>query len=212
MSEQTFILGKDAALEDSIANFQQKLINLGFHIEQASWLNPVPNVWSVHIRDKDCPQCFSNGKGASQKAALASALGEYFERLSTNYFFTDFYLGQQIANGDFVHYPSEKWFPIEDEDLRPNGILDPVLLDFYDPAQELTPDLLIDLQSGNGERGIVALPYVRQSDQQTVYIPQAIINNLYVSNGMSAGNSKNEARVQGLSEVFERYVKNRIIA
>ncbi len=212
MSEQTFILGKDAALEDSIANFQQKLINLGFHIEQASWLNPVPNVWSVHIRDKDCPQCFSNGKGASQKAALASALGEYFERLSTNYFFTDFYLGQQIANGDFVHYPSEKWFPIEDEDLLPNGILDPFLLDFYDPAQELTPDLLIDLQSGNGERGIVALPYVRQSDQQTVYIPQAIINNLYVSNGMSAGNSKNEARVQGLSEVFERYVKNRIIA
>ena len=212
MSEQTFILGKDAALEDSIANFQQKLINLGFHIEQASWLNPVPNVWSVHIRDKDCPQCFSNGKGASQKAALASALGEYFERLSTNYFFTDFYLGQQIANCDFVHYPSEKWFPIEDEDLLPNGILDPFLLDFYDPAQELTPDLLIDLQSGNGERGIVALPYVRQSDQQTVYIPQAIINNLYVSNGMSAGNSKNEARVQGLSEVFERYVKNRIIA
>ncbi|STO94123.1 YcaO-like family [Haemophilus pittmaniae] len=212
MSEQTFILGKDAALEDSIANFQQKLINLEFHIEQASWLNPVPNVWSVHIRDKDCPQCFSNGKGASQKAALASALGEYFERLSTNYFFTDFYLGQQIANGDFVHYPSEKWFPIEDEDLLPNGILDPFLLDFYDPAQELTPDLLIDLQSGNGERGIVALPYVRQSDQQTVYIPQAIINNLYVSNGMSAGNSKNEARVQGLSEVFERYVKNRIIA
>lgn len=212
MSEQTFILGKDAALEDSIANFQQKLINLGFHIEQASWLNPVPNVWSVHIRDKDCPQCFSNGKGASQKAALASALGEYFERLSTNYFFTDFYLGQQIANGDFVHYPSEKWFPIEDEDLLPNGILDPFLLDFYDPAQELTPDLLIDLQSGNGERGIVALPYLRQSDQQPVYIPQAIINNLYVSNGMSAGNSKNEARVQGLSEVFERYVKNRIIA
>ena len=212
MSEQTFILGKDAALEDSIANFQQKLINLGFHIEQASWLNPVPNVWSVHIRDKDCPQCFSNGKGASQKAALASALGEYFERLSTNYFFTDFYLGQQIANGDFVHYPSEKWFPIEDEDLLPNGILDPFLLDFYDPAQELTPNLLIDLQSGNGERGIVALPYLRQSDQQTVYIPQAIINNLYVSNGMSAGNSKNEARVQGLSEVFERYVKNRIIA
>ena len=70
----------------------------------------------------------------------------------------------------------------------------------------------MDLQSGNYDRGIVAMPYVRQSDQQTVYIPQSIIANLYVSNGMSAGNTKNEARVQGLSEVFERYVKNRIIA
>ena len=86
MTQQTFIPGKDAALEESIEKFQQKLTALGFHIEEASWLNPVPNVWSVHIRDKDCPQCFSNGKGASKKAALASALGEYFERLSTNYF------------------------------------------------------------------------------------------------------------------------------
>lgn len=155
MSEQTFILGKDAALEDSIAKFQQKLTALGFNIEEASWLNPVPNVWSVHIRDKDCPQCFSNGKGASKKAALASALGEYFERLSTNYFFADFYLGQEIANSDFVHYPNEKWFPIEDDALLPNGILDDYLLDYFDPNAELTPELLVDLQSGNYDRGIV---------------------------------------------------------
>ena len=212
MTQQTFIPGKDAALEESIEKFQQKLTALGFNIEEASWLNPVPNVWSVHICDKDCPQCFSNGKGASKKAALASALGEYFERLSTNYFWTDFYLGQDIANGDFVHYPNEKWFPIEDEALLPQGILDDRLFEHFDPNQELTPELLVDLQSGNYERGIVALPYVRQSDQQTVYIPQSIISNLYVSNGMSAGNSQFEARVQGLSEVFERYVKNKIIA
>ncbi len=212
MTQQTFIPGKDAALEESIEKFQQKLTALGFNIEEASWLNPVPNVWSVHIRDKDCPQCFSNGKGASKKAALASTLGEYFERLSTNYFWTDFYLGQDIANGDFVHYPNEKWFPIEDEALLPQGILDDRLFEHFDPNQELTPELLVDLQSGNYERGIVALPYVRQSDQQTVYIPQSIISNLYVSNGMSAGNSQFEARVQGLSEVFERYVKNKIIA
>lgn len=209
---QTFIPGKDAALEDSIAHFQQKLSDLGFNIEEASWLNPVPHVWSVHIRDRDCPLCFTNGKGASKKAALASALGEYFERLSTNYFFADFYLGKQIAESDFVHYPNEKWFPIPADDSLPAGILDPRLHAFYNPEQELSASDLIDLQSGNGDRGICSLPFVRQSDQQTVYIPMNIISNLYVSNGMSAGNTANEARVQGLSEVFERYVKNRIIA
>ncbi len=209
---QTFIPGKDAALEDSIARFQQKLTDLGFNIEEASWLNPVPHVWSVHIRDRDCPLCFTNGKGASKKAALASALGEYFERLSTNYFFADFYLGQQIAEGDFVHYPNEKWFPIPADNSLPKGILDERTHAFYNPEQELTASDLIDLQSGNSDRGICALPFTRQSDQQTVYIPMNIIGNLYVSNGMSAGNTANEARVQGLSEVFERYVKNRIIA
>lgn len=118
MTDHTFIPGKDAALEDSIERFQNKLQALGFDIEEASWLNPVPNVWSVHIRDKECALCFTNGKGASKKAALASALGEYFERLSTNYFFADFYLGEQVANGDFVHYPNEKWFPIQGDQLH----------------------------------------------------------------------------------------------
>ncbi|MBG6241408.1 MAG: 30S ribosomal protein S12 methylthiotransferase accessory protein YcaO [Candidatus Symbiopectobacterium sp. Dall1.0] len=209
---QTFIPGKDAALEDSIARFQQQLRDLGFNIEEASWLNPVPNVWSVHIRDKDCPLCFTNGKGASKKAALASALGEYFERLSTNYFFADFYLGKSIANGDFVHYPNEQLFPLPDDDSLPQGILDDHLRAFYDPDNELSASMLVDLQSGNDERGICTLPFTRQSDDTTVYIPMNIIGNLYVSNGMSAGNTANEARVQGLSEVFERHIKNRIIA
>ncbi len=209
---QTFIPGKDAALEDSINSFQQKLQHLGFNIEEASWLNPVPNVWSVHIRDRDCPLCFTNGKGASKKAALASALGEYFERLSTNYFFADFYLGHAIANSDFVHYPNEKWFALPEDDSLPAEILDARLRKFYDPENDLCASQLVDLQSGNEERGICSLPFTRQSDHHTVYIPMNIIGNLYVSNGMSAGNTVNEARVQGLSEVFERYVKNRIIA
>lgn len=211
MTDHTFIPGKDAALEDSIERFQTKLQALGFDIEEASWLNPVPNVWSVHIRDKECALCFTNGKGASKKAALASALGEYFERLSTNYFFADFYLGEQVANGDFVHYPNEKWFPIEGDQL-PTGLLDSFTRKFYNPDGEVTADMLVDLQSGNEERGIVALPFERQSDRQTVYIPMNIVGNLYVSNGMSAGNTRTEARTQGLSEVFERHVKNKIIA
>ncbi|MDC9593837.1 30S ribosomal protein S12 methylthiotransferase accessory factor YcaO [Xenorhabdus sp. IM139775] len=209
---QTYIPGKDAALEDSISRFQHKLVSLGFNIEEASWLNPVPNVWSVHIRDRDCPLCFTNGKGASKKAALASALGEYFERLSTNYFFADFYLGDTVANGEFVHYPNEKWFPLPEDDSLPEGILDERLHRFYNPDNALCASQLVDLQSGNEDRGICALPFTRLSDHQPIYIPMNIVGNLYVSNGMSAGNTMNEARVQGLSEVFERYVKNRIIA
>jgi ribosomal protein S12 methylthiotransferase accessory factor len=76
----------------------------------------------------------------------------------------------------------------------------------------VTADMLVDLQSNNEERGIVALPFERQSDHETVYIPMNIIGNLYVSNGMSAGNTRTEARTQALSEVFERHVKNKIIA
>ncbi|QUN07184.1 YcaO-like family protein [Shewanella yunxiaonensis] len=206
----TYIPGKDEALEVSINTMQQRLADLGFDIEQASWLNPVPNVWSVHIRDRNCPACFSNGKGASRDAALASALGEYFERLACNYFFADFHLGQEIANSPFVHYPNEKWFPLTDD--RPQGLLDEYLWQHYDPQHDLDLSTLIDVQSGNSQRGICALPFERQSDGAQIYIPMNIIGNLYVSNGMSAGNSQTEARTQALSECFERYVKNKIIS
>lgn len=209
---KTYIPGKDAALEDSINHFQQLLTKYDLEVKEASCLNPVPNVWSIHIQNKECLACFTNGKGASEKASLASALGEYFERLSTNYFFSDFYLGKKIANNtDFVHYPNEKWFAVNKDNSLPNGLLTQKLLAFYDPDEELSASDLIDLQSSNQARGICALPFVQQSDQTTVYVPVNLIANIYASNGMSAGNSKNEARVQGLSEIFERYVKNKII-
>lgn len=170
---QTFIPGKDAALEDSISRFQQKLSDLGFNIEEASWLNPVPHC-SLHIRDRDCPLCFTNGKGASKKAALASALGEYFERLSTNYFFADFYLGKKspMANSFITRMRSGSLFLL----MAPchKAFWMPVYTDFYNPDHELDANDLVDLQSGNGERGICSLPFTRQSDLKTVYIPRIL--------------------------------------
>jgi len=214
MNDKTYIKGKDAALEESIASMQQKLIDLNFDIEEASWLNPVPNVFSVHIRDKDCGLMFTNGKGTTKKSCLASALGEYFERLSCNYFFADFYLGQDFANSEFVHYPDERWFKNKDKDDYSihEELLDEKLWQYYDPEQALSASIIFDTNSGTGERGICACPYHRERDGKTIWFPINIIGNCYVSNGMSAGNTKNEARVQSLSEVFERYIKNKIIA
>ncbi len=211
MSEITFIKGKDRDLESSIDSMLRKLKALDIEIEEASWLNPVPNVYSVHIRDRECGLMFTNGKGASHKACLASALGEYFERLSCNYFFADFYLGEKFCNDDFVHYPDERWFPINGDSM-PDGLLDKALWNYYDPDKQLKPDQIFDTNSGTGQRGICAVPYQRQKDGRETWFPVNIIGNVYVSNGMSAGNTANEARVQALSEVFERYVKNRIIA
>jgi ribosomal protein S12 methylthiotransferase accessory factor len=211
MTEQTFIIGKDRDLESTIDTMLTKLEALGIHVEEASWLNPVSNVYSVHIRDKECDLMFTNGKGASRKACLASALGEYFERLSCNYFFADYYLGEEFSKGEFVHYPGERWFEIEGDTI-PGDLLDQGLWDYYDPEKQLKPLNLFDINSGASERGICALPYTRQRDNKTLWFPVNVIGNIYVSNGMSAGNTKNEARVQSLSEVFERYVKNKIIA
>ena len=207
-----FIPGKDASLEASIATLQSKLEAIGFHIEERSWLNPVEGVWSVHIRDRDCPLLFTNGKGATELAARASALGEYFERLSTNYFWTHFYLGETLAEREYTHTPDERWFAVDDDDEAwPEGLLTPELHALYNPDDGVRADQMIDLNSGNAERGICAIPYQRLRDGKTVYFPVNLIGNLYVSNGMSAGNTLKEARTQALAEIFERHIKFRII-
>ncbi len=209
--KKTLIIGKDSSLEETILKMTSLLENLGIRIEVASWRNPVPHVWSVHIRDAESPMCFTNGKGSTKNAALASALGEYLERISTNYFYSDYYLGEEIAKAEFVHYPTEKWFKAGPKDSIPKELMDDYLLEIYGNEGELKFSHLYDTNSGNKERGVCALPFVRQSDKKTVYIPVNLIANLYVSNGMSAGNTINEARVQALSEIFERAVKNEII-
>ena len=208
---RTYIPGKDLPLEQTIANMSGLLADLGIKIEIASWRNIVPNVWSLHIRDAHSPMCFTNGKGSTKESALASALGEYIERLSCNHFYAGTFWGEDIANAAFVHYPNERWFQPGPDDALPSGILDEYCLDIYDPDGELRASHLVDTNSGNVERGICSLPYVRQSDGETVYFPSNLIENLYASNGMSAGNTLAEAQVQCLSEIFERAVKREII-
>ncbi|QWE06639.1 OsmC domain/YcaO domain-containing protein [Polynucleobacter sp. JS-JIR-5-A7] len=208
---KTFIAGKDLPLEQTIVNMSGVLANLGIKIEIASWRNIIPNVWSLHIRDAHSPMCFTNGKGSTKESALASALGEYLERLSNNHFYAGAYWGEDIANRAFVHYPNERWFQPGGDDALPTEILDEYCLEIFNPDGELRGSHLIDTNSGNVERGICSLPYVRQSDCKTIYFPSNLIENLYVSNGMSAGNTLAEAQVQCLSEIFERAVKREIL-
>ncbi|MHB2247989.1 OsmC domain/YcaO domain-containing protein [Pseudomonas fitomaticsae] len=207
----TCIAGKDLPLEQTIANMSGILADLGMKIEIASWRNIVPNVWSLHIRDAQSPMCFTNGKGATKEGALASALGEFIERLNCNFFYNDQFWGEDIANAEFVHYPDERWFKPGAKDELPAEILDEYCLGIYNRDGELRGSHLYDTNSGNTLRGICSLPFVRQSDNEVVYFPSNLIENLFLSNGMSAGNTLVEAQVQCLSEIFERAVKREIL-
>ena len=208
---RTMILGKDCSLEETLTKMTGLIESLGIKLEIAEWRNIVPHVWSVHVRDAESPMCYTNGKGATKDAALCSALGEYLERMSNNYFYNDYYLGEARAQAEFVHYPNEKWFKPGPDDSIPEGLMDERFMEIFDDDDELKASHLVDANSGAIERGICALPFTRQSDQQTVYVPANLVGNIYVSNGMSAGNTRFEARVQCLSEILERAVKKQVI-
>lgn len=197
--------------DTSIAAMQDTLARRGFLLD-ASASHQVDGIWSVHLQDHACPLLHASGKGATEAAARASAYGEFIERLGTHYFWTHYYLGARRADAPFVHYPQERWFVPAADGTWPATMLNAELHALYNPDGDIDASVLVDVNSGHAARGICALPYTRLRDSSSAYIPVNIVGNLYVSNGMAAGDTVLQARVQALSEVFERAVKYRIIA
>jgi ribosomal protein S12 methylthiotransferase accessory factor len=211
MTTKTYVKGKDCDLETSIANMQAALAHHQFSVQDVSWLNPVPNCYSVHLQHPNCAVMYTNGKGATPNASMASALGEFLERLSNDLFFADYYLGQLNSTVGFVHSSDERWF-VPSTNRIPSGILTPELLAYFNPEQELTNEHLRDFNSGPHPLGICTLPFTEMQSNKTVYFPVNLLYTIFASNGMAAGNTPQEAQTQALSEIVERYVKNKVIS
>ena len=158
--------------------------------------------------------CIQTAREPAEQQHLSAPMVNFFERLSTNEMFTDYYLTDKIIQ-DFVFFPSEIWFSsmngLDAEPDKEKSLLSAKLLDFYNPEHLLTDEDLTDFNSGDRHKGIAALPFKQLQDGKTFYFPVNILNTLYVSNGMAAGNTQAEAQVQAMSEIIERYVKFKII-
>ena len=196
------LLGKNAPLETSLANMSNVLTKLDIQTTLSTALHPLKNCFSVNLSfDGAKSFIYSNGKGINHEASLASAYGEFIERLQTNNFFSDFYLPNRS------HFADEILFEVDD---FLDTAFDKKLAKFYNPNGELSGEDLIDFNSEHEDK-IVTLPFLNLTTNKKVNIPQNLISNLYVSNGLASGNTPNEAKVQALSEIIERYVKIKVI-
>lgn len=193
------ILSKNAPLEESILKMNTILNELGCGISFSQEKHPLPHCYSINLASVEAPNhIYSNGKGTLLEASNASALGEYIERLQTNNFFIDFHLPSRL------YYPDQVAFELEGDYLSDE------LLAIYDANGELSHEDLVDFNSDYEDK-VVALPFQKCFSGEKVYIPLNILSNLYVSNGLASGNTPEEAKVQALSEIFERYAKIEII-
>ncbi|MCW8895819.1 YcaO-like family protein [Sulfurimonas sp.] len=193
------LLSKNAPLEESIAKMKTVLRGVGCEMTFSQQKHPLEHCFSVNLTSVEAPNhIYSNGKGILLDASVASALGEYIERLQTNNFFIDFHLPKR------KYYPDELAFEFGGEYLSDE------LRKIYNPNKELSDNDLVDFNSDYEDK-VVALPFVNQTTKERVYIPLNILSNLYVSNGLATGNTPLEAKVQALSEIFERYAKIEII-
>ena len=193
------LLSKNSPVEQSILKMQNILKDVGCEATFSQEKHPLKNCFSVNLASIEAPNhIYSNGKGVISDASIASAYGEYIERLQTNNFFIDF------------HLPNRKYYPDEVAFDFGGNYLNPELKKIYSANGELEDKDLVDFNSDYMDK-IIALPFIKQSSKEITYIPINILSNLFVSNGLATGNTANEAKVQALSEIFERYVKIKII-
>ena len=193
------ILGKSVPLEVSLQNMHNAINKLDINTTLSKELHPLENCFSVNLSFDGAPKLvYSNGKGTTNDACLASAYGEFIERIQTNNFFSDFYLPNR------KHFNDEVIFTFNEKYLSDS------LMKIYNPNGELLDEDFVDFNS-DFEDKIVALPFKRFNTEEIVFIPHNLISNLYVSNGLASGNTNKEAQIQGLAEIIERYVKIKII-
>jgi ribosomal protein S12 methylthiotransferase accessory factor len=112
---------------------------------------------------------FYQWQGRHQGKCIGIGLGRIYRATELQPFYGGQFWGEDIANAAFVHYPNERWFKPGRKDALPAGILDDHCLQIYNPDGELRGSHLIDTNSGNVQRGICSLPYVRHSDGKQVY-------------------------------------------
>ena len=144
------LLSKDATLEESLKKMKNILNDVGCEVNFSQSKHPLENCYSVNLSSVEAPRhIYSNGKGIINDASMASALGEYIERLQTNNFFIDFHLP------DRKYYPDEVAFDFDGEYLNPE------LKELYNPTGELASEDLVDFNSDYSDK-VVALPFIKK--------------------------------------------------
>lgn len=181
----------------------------GYGIEtEEVWLETgVPYCYGIRIQVVGTT--FSaNGKGLTKAFALASGYGELMERLQLGY------IGRvdvqkdghhALGNTNTEQISAEELFS-KNEDWYCKLA---ALLHRYTGVQE-HPKMLVEQYADTN--GLVdTIPFYNVMKGTKENFPAKLVNSVYSANGCAAGNSMEEALVQGISEVVERHYHMRIV-
>ena len=156
-----------------------------------------------------------NGKGTDELYASASGYAELMERMQNGWLSQKVIDEEQTTQGGFLDFPDEKIMPVADLIAQE----DPYLTDIFARLNLTNIWQKIAFLSkfakkchGLDDDTIRVIPYVDLFEGKIVYLPFALITLFGISNGMTAGNTIEEALVQGISEIYERHVHFKLLA
>jgi len=204
---------KDEVPLRTIGKVKDILGGMGLLPIEKAWRNSLQGFYSVSVNIAGTDLSV-NGKGTSHEYALASAYGELMERLQNLCTFRlSFDLSPQaLAHQGFYYAPDEILLSTDGLNAAGGEWLSAQLAGL-DPSTD--KDALLNLWRGVTYEQLpadfAAVPYCNLHTGNLSYLPVKMTAKMYMSNGMCAGNTPEEALVQGIAELFERHVNQRII-
>jgi ribosomal protein S12 methylthiotransferase accessory factor len=199
---------KDERPINTINKIRSILAQYGIFTTEMGWINNRNQFFSCVVK-MSTVSFSTNGKGLTEEYCLASAYGELMERLQNQVFF---------ANIDFSPKDKTEYGFEVDPFERKTGLLEPLPESFKKSRALDTGDSIYDfwnaIRMGSSDQSAVAngqslntltIPFYSVTEKKVVYLPYLLFIYFFKSNGMSAGNTKEESLVQGFSEVLERF-------
>ena len=194
---------KDRAPLDTVASVKRILEKARISVSETWFDSNIDNTYSLRITIANTDYG-TNGKGATKELALASAYGELIERLGNGIIFKNGERKQTLDSG-FIFMPDEI---ILTEEFFKNCTKGKIVKSILKPFRSRLDLALANWRKIDGES--IGIPFHNEVSAEKEYVPHRMLA-AFGSNGMAAGNSKSEAFVQAVSEIFERYCLQTVI-
>lgn len=205
----------------TIQKIRSILNDLGIFVKESYRKNGDFHVCRIEIANENLIKynIGTNGKGRSIEYCYASGYAEFMERIQNNLLIPkSFYFSKllqshssfkkQLQNDnlilDFLYDPDEKKITTEELLVENEDFFKETL--FIHDTQKLRQFLIDDL----GFVDNLCVPFYNKTDNKLCFLPHTLLMIGYGSNGMCAGNTPEEAMIQGMGEILERYVMKEI--
>jgi len=184
--------------EDTIQKIRTILHEKDLFVIESNWFRESNYFSSVGLTISNAP-ISSAGKGINAQYALASSYAEFMERLQNLIILEKNYAGRQPIKK--VNFPDG--IPFNYNQFKSEHY--PILKGFFDEEDLSQVDIFL-----TNWQNIHSYAYYDVTKDEITYLPYELLLLCVGSNGMCAGNTPEEALIQGLCEIFERFVLKEI--
>lgn len=206
--------GKDVSPEVTVANIKAILDKAGIHTDYQPVKTTLAGCCSARVTVSDIPEDLigANGKGVGESYCMASAYAELIERLQNKIFtaapaWTDDAIIRELQDiaPKPIYTPTGAYQPECIQRLKAQLAAGVKNCPPWMKPIDLVNSMLEKMAKPALGNGYEMDSYYSVREKQAVLLPTPLLQLFTASNGMASGNSLEEAIVQAMSEIFERY-------